>query len=54
LPDAARTPAFAVAVGLLSYALKPDLKLISVPQFGATAGRRNYLSRVGRWLKESF
>jgi cell division protein FtsA len=54
LPDAARTPAFAVAVGLLSYALKPDLKLISVPQFGAAAGRRNYLSRVGRWLKESF
>jgi cell division protein FtsA len=54
LPDAARTPAFAVAVGLLNYALRPDLKLISAPRFGAGQGQRNYLRRVGRWLKESF
>ena len=54
LPDAARTPAFAVAVGLLNYALRPDLRLISVPQFGTSRGERNYFSRVGRWLKESF
>lgn len=53
LPDAARTPAFAVAVGLLNYALRPDLRLISVPQFGLRSDR-NYLARVGRWLKESF
>lgn len=53
LPEAARTPAFAVAVGLLHYALRPDLRLISVPQFGGR-GERNYLSRVGRWIKESF
>ncbi|MFW6077825.1 MAG: cell division protein FtsA [Hyphomicrobiales bacterium] len=54
LPDAARTPAFAVAVGLLTYALRPDLRLVSVPQFGPGRGQRNYLARVGRWLKESF
>lgn len=53
LPDAARTPAFAVAVGLLNYALRPDLRLISVPRFDRR-GERNYLARVGRWLKESF
>jgi cell division protein FtsA len=54
LPDAARTPAFAVAIGLLNYALKPDLRLISVPRFDRMRGERNYLLRVGRWLKESF
>jgi cell division protein FtsA len=54
LPDAARTPAFAVAVGLLNYALKPDLRLVSVPQFTRAPGGSNYLLRVGRWLKESF
>ena len=54
LPDAARTPAFAVAVGLLNYAMRPDLRLISVPQFGTARADRNYFSRVGRWLKESF
>lgn len=53
LPDAARTPAFAVAIGLLNYALRPDLRLISVPQFDLR-GERTYLARVGRWLKESF
>jgi cell division protein FtsA len=53
LPDAARTPAFAVAVGLLNYAMRPDLRLISVPRFDMR-GERTYLARVGRWLKESF
>ncbi len=54
LPEAARTPAFAVAVGLLNYALKPDLRLVSVPRFEGARNERNYLLRVGRWLKESF
>lgn len=53
LPDAARTPAFAVAIGLLNYAMRPDLRLISVPRFDRR-GERTYLARVGRWLKESF
>ena len=55
MPDMMRTPAFCVAAGLLKYAAKPDLQAIELPQisraFGSNGGA---LSRMGRWIKESF
>jgi cell division protein FtsA len=55
LPDAASTPAFAVAAGLLAYALKPDQHLAAASYAdAATAEGRSYLRRVGRWIAESF
>jgi cell division protein FtsA len=55
LPDAASTPAFAVAAGLLAYALKPDRHLAagSYAGVGGPEGR-SYLRRMGRWIAESF
>lgn len=54
LPETARTPAFAVAAGLLQYALKPDLKLVALPHIDRLRKDRNYFVRVGRWIRESF
>jgi cell division protein FtsA len=54
MPESARSPSFAVAAGLLDYALKPDRHM------GASGAEQNrppggnYLSRVGKWIKESF
>jgi cell division protein FtsA len=52
LPDLARSPAFAVAAGLLRYALNPDRHLSLRGRFGEDAG--SYLLKVGKWIKESF
>lgn len=55
LPDAAATPAFAVAAGLLSYALRPDQHLAASAYAGAAGMEgRSYLRRMGRWIAESF
>ncbi len=53
LPDAARNQAFAVAIGLMNYALKPDRQVFSPGGRGGEAGN-GYFVRVGRWIKESF
>jgi len=53
-PDSARAPGFAVAVGLLNYAMAPDATCaLPEPTFG-DAPRQGYLRRVGRWIVESF
>jgi cell division protein FtsA len=54
MPESARSPSFAVAAGLLDYALKPDRHMgaSGVEQHRPPGG--NYLSRVGKWIKESF
>jgi cell division protein FtsA len=56
LPESAKSPAFSAAVGLLIY---PQVAAIehferrrqTVTQSTGTDG---YMSRVGRWLRESF
>jgi cell division protein FtsA len=56
MPDAARSPAFAVSYGLLGYALAPD-RHHAMPQEAAQALRdsqQGYVKRVGRWIAESF
>ena len=53
LPDVARNQAFAVAIGLMNYALKPDHQAFSLGGGGGHAGN-GYFVRVGRWIKESF
>lgn len=54
-PDSARAPGFAVATGLLAYALAPDAAC-ALPMGTSGEGDRSpgYLRRVGRWLVESF
>jgi cell division protein FtsA len=57
LPEAAKGPAFATAVGLALY---PDAAEVDVadggyvPAMKLTGTDGGYLSRVGRWLRESF
>ncbi len=55
MPDMMRTPAFCVAAGLLKYAAHPDERTLELPQIsGGKAVYAGRLSRMGRWLKESF
>ena len=56
LPEAAKSPAFSAAVGLVIYP-----QVARIEQFHARAparqqatGTDGYLARVGRWLKDSF
>jgi cell division protein FtsA len=56
LPEAAKSPAFSAAVGLVIYP-----QVARIEQFYARAqarqqatGTDGYLTRVGRWLKDSF
>ncbi|MFC0283927.1 cell division protein FtsA [Camelimonas abortus] len=56
LPEAAKGPAFAAAVGLLVY---PQVAFVEhfetrAGYSHARAGADNYLARVGRWIKDSF
>jgi cell division protein FtsA len=54
-PDSARAPGFAVAGGLLNYALKPDAACVLPTDLsGDGESRPGYLRRVGRWLADSF
>jgi cell division protein FtsA len=55
MPDAARNPAFAVAAGLLDYALNPDQGTVAMPDVQSSRKQANgYFGRVGSWIKESF
>jgi cell division protein FtsA len=54
MPETARSSSFAVAAGLLDYALKPD-RHIELSGMGPTRVQKgNYFLRVGKWIKESF
>lgn len=55
LPDAARSPGFAVCAGLLNYALKPDHLVMPQGDCGGDSerGRHGYMRRVGRWIVDS-
>ncbi len=56
LPESAKSPAFAAAVGLLVYPQVAALEHFEAGRGGAYlgTGTDGYFSRVGRWLKESF
>jgi cell division protein FtsA len=57
LPEAAKGPAFAGAVGLLVYPQVAHIEHFdprASTGFLATGTDGGYLSRVGRWLKDSF
>ncbi len=56
LPEAAKGPAFAAAVGLLVYPQVAHLEHVETRAGGsfASTGTDGYLSRVGRWFRESF
>lgn len=55
LPDAAKGPAFAASVGLLVSPQVAQLEHLSGAGRGAAgAAGDGYLSRVGRWIRESF
>ena len=56
LPDAARGPAYAAALGLVVYPHVAGAEHVE-PAAGGLLGRTagdGYLSRVGRWIRESF
>lgn len=55
LPEAAKGPAFAVATGLLRYAMNPDVVAAYAPSaIGHGHHDSGYLTRMGRWIRESF
>jgi cell division protein FtsA len=56
LPDAAQTPNFAVAVGLLRCAARPERRFHLPDRLreAMAPGEQTYLRRVGRWIVESF
>lgn len=55
LPEAAATPAFAAAAGLLVYPQVADREYFSARRAGVAAtGTDNYVTRVSRWLREGF
>jgi cell division protein FtsA len=55
LPESAKSPAFAAAVGLMIYPQVAGIEHFE-PRRGdrASSGDDGYVARVGRWLKESF
>jgi cell division protein FtsA len=55
MPESAHSPSFAVAAGMLLYALKPD-QHCTIPKSlqGNTINGGSYMRRVGRWIAESF
>ncbi len=56
LPEAAKGPAFAASVGLLVYPQTAHAEFFDMRGGGffAGTGTDGYLSRVGRWLRDSF
>jgi cell division protein FtsA len=56
LPDAAKGPGFAAAVGLLVYPQVAHIEYFEPRSSGlfAGTGTDGYLSRVGRWFRDSF
>ena len=56
MPESAHNAGFAVAAGLLKYALKPD-EHIALPKEKAREFERaqqGYMRKMGRWIAESF
>jgi cell division protein FtsA len=55
MPESAKSPAFAATAGLLIYPQVAGLEFLGVGRGGLPAtGTQGYLSRMGRWLRESF
>lgn len=55
MPEAARSPAFATAYGLLNYALRPDIHhAAGVARQAMKDAEAGYLRRVGKWIADSF
>lgn len=55
MPEAARSPAFATAYGLLNYALKPDIHhAAAIARQAMKEAEAGYLRRVGKWIADSF
>ncbi len=56
LPEAARSPAFAAAAGLLVYPQVAGVEHFEPRRSGGflATGTDGYIARVGRWLKDSF
>jgi cell division protein FtsA len=56
LPESAKSPAFAAAVGLMVYPQVAGIEHFEPrrPSYAPGSGADGYAARVGRWLKESF
>ncbi|HLW90276.1 MAG TPA: cell division protein FtsA, partial [Roseiarcus sp.] len=56
LPESAKNPAFAAAVGLMVYPQVAGIEHFEPGRRGLASGAEDggYVARVGRWLKESF
>ncbi len=55
MPESANSPAFAATAGLLIYPQVAGLEFLGAARGGLQAtGTGGYLSRMGRWLRESF
>src|SRR5262245_27297570 len=55
MPEAARSPAFATAYGLLNYSLRPDIHhAAGVARQAMKDAEAGYLRRVGKWIADSF
>jgi cell division protein FtsA len=56
MPDVARGPAFATAVGLLIYPQVAEMEQFDAgyETYFQKTGTGGYLARVGQWFKESF
>jgi cell division protein FtsA len=56
MPESAKSPAFAATVGLLIYPQVAGLEHLGVGRGGSSSatGTDGYLSRMGRWLRDSF
>ena len=56
MPEVARGPAFAAAVGLLIYPQIAEMEQIDAgrTQTSAMTGTGGYFARVGQWIRESF
>jgi cell division protein FtsA len=54
LPDAAKSPAFAVATGLMVYPQAAHLEHFEPRRTRHLMTGTGYIARVGRWLRESF
>jgi cell division protein FtsA len=56
MPESAHSPGFAVCAGLLNYALKPDTHydLPTAKAVEVARAQQGYVSRVGRWIVDSF
>jgi cell division protein FtsA len=56
MPESAKSPAFAATVGLLIYPQVAGLEHLGSGRGGSSlaTGTDGYLSRMGRWLRDSF